>query len=254
MRNLLFVAAVVVLLVAIVPGCGNNDDISTAGRIERDGVMLVGTDATYIPFEYVSTETSKPEGFDIDLMNRLCVELGAKPEFIISPFDGIIAGLTTSKFDCIISAMTITDERAERVSFSMPYYAAGQTIAVRSDNETIKSIDDLKGKKVGVQMGTTGMYLAQGLTDVEVFPFDHIGAAFIDLENGQVDAVINDKPVTLIAIRERGTFRMVGETLTTESYGIAVRQTDTLLLGKINAALEKLEREGFLDELQAKWF
>jgi len=150
--------------------------------------------------------------------------------------------------------MTITDERAERVSFSMPYYAAGQTIAVRNDNEDIKSIDDLKGKKIGVQMGTTGMHLAQGLPDVEVFPFDHIGAAFLDLENGQVDAVINDRPVTLIAIRERGSFRMVGETLTSEYYGIAVRRSDTLLLEKIDAALDKLQREGFLDELQAKWF
>jgi len=78
MRRLSFIPVVVALLVVIIPGCGNHDDISTIERIERDGVMLVGTDATYIPFEYVSTETSKPEGFDIDLMNRLCIELGVK--------------------------------------------------------------------------------------------------------------------------------------------------------------------------------
>jgi polar amino acid transport system substrate-binding protein len=254
MRFVLCVCCALTLSAAVIAGCGSGNDMSTADRIARDGVMLVGTDATYIPFEFVSTETAEPEGFDIDLMNRICSEMGVKPQYVISPFDGIIAGLTTHKFDCIISAMTITDERSERVSFSIPYYAAGQTIAVRNDNTDINSVDDLKGKKVGVQMGTTGMYLAQKLPDVEVFPFDHIGAAFIDLENGHVDAVINDLPVTLIAMKEKGTFHIVGETLTSESYGIAVRKADTLLLGKINAALGKLEREGYLDELQKKWF
>jgi len=254
MRILLRDIFVLILIAALIAGCSGDNQKSTSERIAKDGVMLVGTDATYIPFEFVSTETAEPEGFDIDLMNRICSEMGVKPEYVISPFDGIIAGLTTHKFDCIISAMTITDERAERVSFSIPYYAAGQTIAVRNDNTDVNSVDDLKGKKVGVQMGTTGMYLAQQLPDVEVFPFDHIGAAFIDLENGNVDAVINDLPVTLIAMKEKGTLHIVGEILTSESYGIAVRKQDTLLLGKINEALDKLEREGYLDELQEKWF
>lgn len=254
MNSMVRASLVVILIAVTLAACGNSSDTSTADRIAKDGVMLVGTDATYIPFEYVSTKTGEPEGFDIDLMNRICSEMGVKPRYIISPFDGIIAGLTTNKFDCIISAMTITDERAERVSFTIPYYAAGQTIAVRNDNTNIHSVDDLKGKKVGVQMGTTGMYLAQQLPDVEVFPFDHIGAAFIDLENGHVDAVINDLPVTMIAMKEKGTFHIVGKTLTSESYGIAVRKEDTLLLSKINAALSKLEREGYLDELQKRWF
>jgi len=242
------------LMILVLTGCGADDELSTLDRIERDGVLRIGTDATYIPFEYVSTETGQPEGYDIDLITRVCSELGVEPEFTVSPFDGIIAGLTTFKYDCVISAMTITANRAERVAFTRPYYNAGQTIAVTLDNDVIHGVDDLKGKRLGVQMGTTGMHLADSFEDVEVFPFDHIGAAFIDLENGHVDAVINDKPVTQIAVKEKGTIKIVGETLTSESYGIAVRKTDTLLLNRLNLILNELDNEGFFDELQKKWF
>lgn len=239
--------------------CGGSDDsekteMSTWERVESSGVLRIGTDATYSPFEFMDTDTEALVGYDIDLMQALCAELRVTPDFMIVPFEGIIAGLNAEKYDCIISAMTITDERKQSIAFSDPYYSAGQIIAIRTDNEDIESIEDLQGKKIGVQMGTTGMLLAQTIEDAELVPFDHIGAAFIDLSNDRVDAVINDLPVTLRAIRDRGEIETVGAVLTSEEYGIGVRQGDTLLLQNINSALDTLKARGYFDQLEEKWF
>ncbi len=247
--------AILMLLAAAMPiGCGQSEETSTLARIQERGSMRIGTDATYAPFEFVSERTGLPAGYDIDLMDSICAHLGVKAEYIVSPFDGIIAGLTTDKYDCIISAMTITPDRAEKVLFSRPYYAAGQSIAVREDNDEIKSLADLNGRKVGVQMGTTGMRFAESLGGVEVFPYDHIGAAFIDLQNGRVDAVINDRPVTQIAIKERGGIKIVGDVLSDERYGIAVRKSDSLLVEQVDIILTELEEAGYFESLQVKWF
>ena len=97
---------------------------------KKTGILRVGTDATYPPFEMVNTETGHIEGFDIDIMKAVCDVNGWKPQFIVTPFDGIISGLKGDKYDCIISAMTITPQRQAIVDFSEPYYLAGQVIAV----------------------------------------------------------------------------------------------------------------------------
>ncbi len=247
------------LTLILLLSCGGSNKSETTGmstweRVESSGVLRIGTDATYSPFEFMDTESESLVGYDIDLMDALCAELGVTPDFMVVPFEGVIAGLNAEKYDCIISAMTITDGRKQSIAFSDPYYSAGQIIAIRTDNENIESIEDLQGKKIGVQMGTTGMLLAQTIEGVELVPFDHIGAAFIDLGNGRVDAVINDLPVTLRAIRDRGEIETVGTVLTSEQYGIGVRQGDTLLLHSINSALDTLKARGFFDQLKEKWF
>ena len=152
--------------------------------------LLVGTDATYPPFESKDVQTGKIVGFDIDLMDAVCEKLGVKCEYIVVPFDGIISGLNNNKYDAVISAFTITPEREKIIDFSQPYYLASQSIAVRLDHQDINSLDDLKGKRIGVQLGTTGELLAKKIEGAEIISFDNIGAAFIDLENGKLDAII----------------------------------------------------------------
>ena len=233
-------------------GCGQGDT-DTWSRISHSGVLRVGTDATYPPFETVDTRTGDVAGFDIDLMRAICARYDMKPEFIVTPFDGIIPGLTTGKYDAIISAFTITPQRAGRVLFSRPYYDAGQAIAVRLDDTTIHMVDDLAGKRIGVQLGTTGERMAHRITDAEVFSYENIGAAFIDLENDRVDAVLNDEPTSRMIIAERKTARIVGPLLSEEHYGIAVRLGDSALVDKINLALTALERGGMIDSLKKTW-
>ena len=233
--------------------CGIEPE-SGLSRIKQTGSLRVGTDATYPPFETVDTETGKIVGFDIDLINEICRELQCSPEYIITPFDGIVAGLNTGKYDLIASSFTITEERAAQVAFSDPYYDAGQAVAVPIYDTTILSVHDLTGKSIGVQLGTTGERRAHQIPGVRVVPFESISAAFIDMETGRLDAVINDRPTTEMLIRQRGSAKIVGETLTAEEYGFAVRRRDRELLEAINTAMDAIKADGRYQIISDRWF
>ena len=234
-------------------GCGVSTEDSLA-KIQKSGVLRVGTDATYPPFEWIDTATGQVEGFDVDLVREICRELGCRAEFVVVPFDGIIAGLVSEKYDMIASTFTITPERAKQVAFSDPYYDGGQAIAVPVYDTTTTKVDDLQGKTIAVQLGTTGERRASQIPGAEIIAFENIGAAFIDMENGRVDAVINDKPTTELIIRQRGAAKIVGPTLTAEEYGLAVAHKDKDLLQAINRALAKIKTDGRFESIRAKWF
>lgn len=244
--------SITILVICFVLSCTSGDKTGY-GRMKDTGVLRVGTDATYPPFEYNDDKTGELVGFDIDLIKAICRELKAEPEFIVVPFGGIIPGLRSNKYDCIISAMTITAERKQAVSFSIPYYDAGQVIAVPVENETINSLEDLQGRIIGVQLGTTGEMMAKTIKNAEVISFNNIGAAFIDMENGRVEAVLNDAPTSRRAIKVRGKAKIVGPLLSTEQYGIAVAQPEGKLLDEINKALQKLTIQGVVDSLKTHW-
>jgi polar amino acid transport system substrate-binding protein len=231
-------------------GCGSDD----ADHVTERTVLRIGTDATYPPFETVNPETGTPEGFDIDLITAVCELNDWQPEFIVTPFDGIIPGLRNEKYDVVISAMTITPERAVVVDFTNPYYVAGQTIAVPLDDSLTATVEDLVGLRVGVQLGTTGELMAKRMDGLHVFSFDNIGAAFIDMSNGNLDAVLNDFPTTQAYISKHGTAKTVGEILSTEFYGMAVRKGDQTLLDAINKALGEIKSGERYNMLHLKWF
>jgi len=242
---------IIIPAILLLSGCGGDKDIPAW---KQDGILKIGTDATYPPFELVSTETGQPEGFDIDIITAVCDVYGWKTEFIITPFDGIITGLKSHKYDCVISAMTITPQREAIVAFTDPYYLAGQIVAVPLEDTVILSIDDLRGRNVGVQLGTTGERMAKSLEGLSVFSFDNIGAAFIDMNNGHIDAVLNDYPTTMEYIKSQGKAKTVGELLSTEHYGVAVRRGDVELLGKIDSALAIIRENGEYERITHKWF
>jgi polar amino acid transport system substrate-binding protein len=253
MRQTAAIAIVVAGLLTVSAACGRKAE-STLERVERTKILRVGTDATYPPFETINTVTGRPEGFDIDLITSICDRLGWKPEFIVTPFDGIVPGLTGEKYDLIISSFTMTPERAGAVRFSDPYYDAGQSIAVPLDDTTIKSLGDLSGKKIGVQLGTTGERLAGTIAGADIISFENIGSAFIDMENGKLDAVVNDLPTSSKIISTRGKAKIVAQGLSDEKYAMAVRLADTTLIAAIDKALAELKQNGVLDALQRKWF
>jgi len=242
--------ALFLLLTFIFYGCGGPGEPSW----KAEGILKIGTDATYPPFETVNTASGQLEGFDIDVMKKICEINQWTSEFIVTPFDGIIAGLNGAKYDCIISAMSITPQREAVVDFSLNYYLAGQVIAVPTTDSVITGVENLTGRKVGVQLGTTGERMARSLPGVTVLSFDNIGSAFIDMENGQIDAVLNDFPTTAEYIRLKGRAKIVGARLSEEHYGIAVRKGENELLSLINAALLRMKNSGDFDKLQEKWF
>ncbi|NUN50460.1 MAG: basic amino acid ABC transporter substrate-binding protein [Candidatus Brocadiae bacterium] len=215
------------------------------------GPLKVGTDASYRPFEFLEG-ADKFAGFDIELMQAVGREIGRPVEFRNSPFDGLIPGLKAGHFDVAISCLTITPKRAEEVAFSDPYYEAGQIVAVRHDEAGIRGREDLRGRPVGAQEGTTGLDEAKAL-GATVRAYGTIDLAFQDLANGQIDAIVNDEPVSRWLVARKPGFKLVGELFTREQYGIATAKGNGELIGKINEALKKIRASGEWERIREKW-
>jgi len=236
-------------------GGGGGTAGGDTGSIEGSGeTITVASDIAYQPFEF--DEGGEPVGFDIDLMREVGERAGFTPEFQNVTFDGIIPGLGNNLYDAAISAMTITPEREEAVDFSDPYFNADQSLLVLAGSG-ILSVDDLAGTVVGVQLGTTGAsqaeeYQAAGQIG-EVRTFDTIEDAFAALENGQVDAVINDLPVSQDrANGSDGRLEIVETIPTGEQYGIAFPQGSELV-EPANQALEQIKQDGTYAEIYERW-
>jgi polar amino acid transport system substrate-binding protein len=216
--------------------------------------IRVATEAAYPPFEVVDEETKELVGFDIELMDAIAEKAGFTVEYENTPFDSVLSGISTCQFDAAISAITITADRAKEMSFSNPYINAGQIISVELSNTDITGPADLTGKTIGVQLSTTGQIEAEKIEGATIKPYDTVDLAFLDLANGQVDAVIVDYPTTLNYIAQfKDQIKTTGEVFTDESYGIAVCKNKPDLLAQINDALAELEQEGFLTQLEEKW-
>lgn len=228
--------------------------LCAAGGVVAAEVVRVGTDATFAPFEFVDVQTRKVTGFDIELMEEIGRIIGAEIQVVNTAWDSLIPGLNAGHFDVVIAAMTITEERRQSVDFSDPYFETGQVIVVRPGTTDINGPEDLKGKRVGVQIGTTGHLTASAISGVTVRTFDTAPLAFLALKTGQVHAVIVDE---VVAIQERnnnpGQTVILGKPFATEQYGIAVRKGRTDLLQRINDALKQLRADGTYDRLYEKW-
>ncbi|MBA3946000.1 MAG: basic amino acid ABC transporter substrate-binding protein [Herpetosiphonaceae bacterium] len=220
--------------------------------------VVVGSDTTYPPFESIDKTSNKIVGFDPDLMAMIGQLINIKPEFKTANFDTIFTALAAKQYDAVMSAVTITDDRKKQVDFSDPYVTIGQRVVALKSNSAIKSYTDLKSNnyKVGVQRGTTGEKAAlekAGVSDANVKRYDDIAAAFADLKNNAIDAIVADGP-TVGNYGEQATYKdvvaVVGDAFTTEDYGIAIPKGDTELQGAINKALAALKQAGKIDELK----
>lgn len=239
--------------------CGGGDSAPTAAGDGDEApatpeVLRVATEPAFPPFEF-QAEDGELQGFDIDLMNAIGAEAGVEIQFESLPFDGIIPALQSGTVDAAISGMTITEERLETVDFSRPYIKAGLAIAVQEEDTEIASLEDLAGKKIAVQIGTTGADQAAEIEGAEISTFDSAPLALQELSNGNVDAVINDAPVTLDAIASGNIsgVKVVGELVTEEFYGIALPK-DSENLALINDALMAMMEDGTYAEIYQKWF
>lgn len=226
------------------------------GKASKVDVIVVGTNAEYPPFEFVD-EAGEIAGFDVEIMNAIAESQGVEMEFVNTRWDGIFVALASGEFDAVASAATITEERQQTVDFSDPYFNAGQMIAVRTaDASTITTPEDLPGLKVGVQLGTTGDIAASEIEGVEVVRFDEITQAFQALDNGDLEAVVNDGPTSAELLRSNPEFDivLVGEPFTDELYGIAVRKDAPEVLEVINAGLAAIKADGTYDAIYDKYF
>ncbi len=224
-------------------------------EIKKRGYIVMGTEATYPPFEFVDEETKQIVGFDVDIGEAIARKLGVKLVVKDIAFDGLIPALITGKIDFIAAAMTITEERAKMVSFSDPYFTAGQVIVVRKASSfRPKSYEDLKGHKVGVQQGTTADIDVSKVKGVEIVRYTRFTDAFLDLSVGRIDAVVLDFAPAQAYVKFNPTLVISSPVLSEEKFGIAVRKEDKELLDLINEVLKELNTKTAYEYLVDKWF
>lgn len=245
----LVMLAVFALSLALV-GCGGQQ----APAAKK--VLKVASDTAFAPFEFQDEKSKQYVGFDMDLINAIGKQMGYEVQIQSMNFDGLIPALEGGNVDAVISAMTITDERAKKVFFSKPYYKSGLTIVVKSDNNSIKEFKDLEGKRIAVQIGTTGAEEAKKIKSAKIREFNTAPEAFLELKAGGVDAVINDMPVNEYFMTQPSgkDAKQVGAPLSAEDYGIAVAKKNGELGEKINKALDELKKNGEYEKIYVKWF
>ena len=221
--------------------------------------ITIATDATWPPMEMVDTNKNIV-GFDIDLMNAAAKEGGFTVEFKNTAWDGIFAGLENGKYDAVMSSVTITDERKKTMDFSLPYINAGQILVVKNDLQGVTKLDDLKGKTVGAQIGTTGAFeidKVKAADNITEKTYDEIGLAVADLANGRIAAVVCDNPTAAQYVLQNDTYKgklkIVGERFTEEYYGVAVKKGNAKVLDVINAGLKKVLDAGANKAIEDKW-
>lgn len=218
-------------------------------------ILKVATEPTFPPFEMQAEQGGEIVGFDIDLFNAIGKEGGFKIQVQSLPFDGLIPALQSKQIDAAISGMSITAERALTVDFSRPYFRSGIAIAIKEQNENIKGFEDLKGKRIAVQIGTTSAKEAAKIPDAKISTFDNTILSLQELANGNVDAVMNDEPVILFAVRKSNLqgLKVVGNKLTEEYYGIAFPKGSPNV-EKVNKGLGLIIANGTYKEIYQKWF
>jgi polar amino acid transport system substrate-binding protein len=268
-----FLAVLLVGAVSIVvAGCGGGSSSSSsssttseseestetaggAGEEESSGggeTLTVGSDIPYPPFE--QGKKGSYTGFDVELMEAVGKEIEREPEFIDSSFETIFRDLAQEKFEAVMSAATITEEREKVVDFSLPYYLSEQAILVKEGSE-ITGLSDLKGKVVGAQQGTTGLELGKEKAEAgELRPFPEGPDADNALKAGTVEAVIIDAPVAKQQAEELGGIEIVEKVPTEETYGIAIAKGNTELLEGINEGLKMTIEDGSYAKVYEKWF
>lgn len=227
---------------------------------KKAGELLVGSDTTYPPFE--SIEGGKTVGFDVDLVEALAKKLPGTPKvrFQTADFKTIFTALASHKFDVVASAVTIKEERKRTIDFTDPYFSADLSLAVDTSKQaTIKTIDDLAGKTVGGQDGTTGLDCANALKEAgkvgEVRAYKDILAAFSDLTAGRIAAIVNDLPTSKKVVEKRGgSLAIVQLIRTREAYGLAVPKDNPNLREALNTALKEIKADGTYKALFVKWF
>ena len=236
----------------------------TLAQIKASGELRIGCEAAYVPFTY--REGGKIVGYDVELAELFCKSLGVKANFIDTAWAGVIPSLYAKKFDVIMSSMSYTKERLERVAFTIPYAEASQALLVRAaDADKIKAPADLNGRVLAVKLGSPGQVLqekmaaslkaAGGAGFKELRTFDDHPSAYVALAQNRVDGVLNTVPTLAMVLKDApGKYAIVKGMGADNWAGIAARKEDPELVAFLNDEIKKLKASGAIYALQEKWF
>lgn len=223
----------------------------TGAGVGTEGTLVMATNAEFPPYEYHDGDSIV--GIDAEIAQAIADKMGVTLEIEDIAFDSIIPEVTSGKADMGMAGMTVTDERKQSVDFSDTYAEAAQVIIVTEDSD-IASPDDLQGKIVGVQTGTTGdIYATDDYGDDNVERYNKGMEAVQALSQGKIDAVIIDREPAKVYVQENEGLKILDENYTTEEYAIAVNKGNAELLANVNAALAELKADGTIDAIVAKY-
>jgi len=234
--------------------------LSFAGCVEDENKIIIGTSADFPPFEYIN-DNGTIVGFDVEMTTKILEAAGYTVEVKDISFDSLIPSLENGKIDVIAAAMTITEDREEQIDFSDPYYEADQSILTKvNSNLNLTTSQDLQNYTVGAQTGTTGATWIEenlvnngNMSEDDFRRYETYTLAVLDLVNGNIDAIVLDKPVAESYVKDQSV--EITMTITTnESYGLGVKQGNTELLEKINSGLSTLMDSDEWDALILKYF
>ncbi len=254
-RKYLVLAVALIIMVSIfTEGCQQAEEQTgdtSLARIKDAGEITFSMSGGYPPFNFYNNE-NELVGFDIDVCEEIAIRLGVEFKPVPNEWSGIIEGLRSGVYDGILGSMAITEEREEVVDFTIPYYYSGAQILVQ-ENSAIENIEDLEGKSVGLVTGTTFENDANSLNaDIKLYKDDN--QTLMELNNGNLDAVITDRVVGVNAINS-GEFniKLLGTPVRTEDIAVAFRDEDDALREAVNEILQEMHDDGTLSNLSSKW-
>lgn len=214
------------------------------------GKLVMVTNAEFPPYEY--HDNNQIVGIDADIAKAIADKLGMELEIQDMAFDSLIPAVQSGKADFTAAGMTVNEDRKKNVDFTDTYAEAAQVIIVKEDS-VIATPDDLAGKKIGVQTGTTGDIYAEDIEDADIQRFNKGMEAVMALTQGKVDAVIIDREPAKVFVKENAGLKILDEAFTEEEYAIAVKKGNTELLDKMNGAIKELKESGELQKIVDKY-
>ena len=264
MKKLAAVALTVVMAASMLAGCGSSSssdkkaaEASTSAngtatvKTAKDGVLTMATNATFPPYEYY--EGNDIVGIDAEIAQAIADKMGLKLEIQDMEFNSIITAVQSGKADLGLAGMTVTDERKQSVDFTDSYATGIQSVIVK-DGSSIKSIDDLKGKKIGVQLATTGdIYAKDDFGEENVEEYNKGADAVMALTSGKIDAVIIDNQPAKSFVETTDGLQILDTDYVQEDYAAAIQKGNTDLLNAVNGALKELKEDGTIQKILDKY-
>lgn len=221
--------------------------------VKQKGKITMAMSGQYPPFNFVNDQ-NQLTGFDVEIGKEIAKRIDVKGVPISTAWDGIIAGLLANKYELICGSMAITEERLKSIDFSDPYYRSGAQLFVKQGSP-VKSVDELKGKKIGVTLGTTyENWVRENIQDVDIRTYKGVPDMILEVSTGRVDGFITDRIVGALAIKEKGVpIALAGDLLYEEKMGIALRKGNGELKDAINTALAAMKDDGTYHDISVKW-
>lgn len=255
--NCVFSILVIVLIIFFSKKISN--DKSEKSLTIEPGILRIGTEYGYPPFEYLDTDGKTLIGFDVDLWNELCKRLEFTPKIYDTQWMGLFSSLETNRYDCVISAVTITPERKEKFLITKPYVQNAQCFVVKKDfSKKVDTPKALEGIKVAYQNGTVSKFYVDDLIsqgyNLEVYEYDKLMDAFDDLKFGRVDVVVAESVASKILVKNNlNNYRIDFYGEADAFFGILVNKENIQLFTRIQETLDNMYQDGFMKSLEEKW-